>query len=298
MYPPASRQASTLRISASASWSPCSRVTRRSTPIRSARSIRPVSPPTSSKSASRTARRTFRFASCGTSMATRSSRAAARRSCHSRPLCSRTTSVLCIAMASSSSSDRTTPRQPNMAAELEENSQGSQALLELAGASQISLTGLMASQEVDEPLINSQESAAPPLHSDDTASPQRQTHLTQRTCRRADRIGARRRPNGPRRRDCASARSWKTRREDRRPPWPLGYLAPAGAVAAAGVVPMPSATRASTYEEPMGLQEQERARSARLAMQCHRRLTLPERAIDALPRGPSPGQAVPQQAVA
>lgn len=210
-------------------------------------------------------------------------------------------SVLRIAMASSSSSDRTTPRQPNMAAELEENSQGSQALLELAGASQISLTGLMASQEVDEPLINSQESAAPPLHSDDTASPQRpdpsdpedmpsrRSHRRSAPTERAEEAGLRKRPKledspgGP-----ASALA------------PSAIWPPAGAVAAAGVVPMPSATYASTYEEPMGSQEQVNALDL-LGSQCSAigGSPLPERAIDALPRGPSPlGQAVPQQAVA
>ena len=158
-------------------------------------------------------------------------------------------SVLRIAMASSSSSDRTTPRQPNMAAELEENSQGSQALLELAGASQISLTGLMASQEVDEPLINSQESAAR-RYTRTTRPRRKQTHPT-RTCRRADRIGARRRPNGPRRRTAQApeagrlaGRTGVTLASD---VWP-----PTGTVAG-GRVPMPSATYASTYE-PMGSQ--------------------------------------------
>merc|ERR1719240_2174247 len=63
--------------------------------------------------------------------------------------------------------------------DFEDASQGSQTLLELAGASQISLTGELAglynSQEADEPPAhtNSQDSAASRLSSGDAASPPR-----------------------------------------------------------------------------------------------------------------------------
>lgn len=215
----------------------------------------------------------------------------------------------------------------------EEHSQGSQTLLELAGASQvsqISLTsqislsgfpGLMNSQEVDEPPPhNSQESAHSRHSSDDSHSPQRPdpSDPSDQPSRRSNR-----RPAPTEKAEEAGLRSKRPKLDEQPGASPTGSASsPAGAPPVTGAAiwppaPVTGATRPpvtlppppelkpavgapAVDEEPMGSQEQLSALEL-LGSQCSVISTSPMGAAAdvGVPRAPSPlACAPPQQAVA